>query len=492
MGTLFPAATYAAVRHDASAGARVSLLYAAGTLGAIAGGLAGGFVLMPAAGLPGSVLVIAFLEVSASTLALRGSGRAWTAACSATAIAVLVLAGAAARTWRPHLMTAGVFQYAQTYRHVPAHRLEARLARSEELLFYRDGLTATVTVTRDRQSPNRDLYVSTNGKIDGSSHSDMPTQRLSAHLPLVLHPDPRDVCVIGLGTGCTAGSASLHPLRSLKVVEIEAAMVEAARFFASDNHGLLANPRVAVNVTDGRLFLRTRPADFDVVISEPSNPWLAGASDLFTREFFALGARALRPNGIFCQWVQLYGLAPENLRMLVRTFVSVFPHTVVATTIADTDILLIGSREPVTVDLARIAARMTQTDIAGDLADPRVGIDSPLQLVSRLRMGPMETRAFAGEGLLHTDDRPLIAYRAPRDLYRWTRHLNSALIARHARGIARYLASSPTPEETASALRRLAELYEAFMPGGQEAADTREIAARLEGLQGTDLSTAGR
>ena len=172
----------------------------------------------------------------------------------------------------------------------------------------------------------------------------MPTQRLSAHLPLLLHPNPQQVCVIGMGTGCTAGSAGLHPVEKVTLIEIEEAMVEGARLFREHNHAVHENPKVDIRITDGRLFLNHKRQVFDVIISEPSNPWLAGVSDLFTREFFELGARALQDDGLFAQWVQLYSMSSENVKTLVRTFNSVFPYTYLVSTIPDTDMLLIGSK----------------------------------------------------------------------------------------------------------------------------------------------------
>jgi spermidine synthase len=373
-------------------------------------------------------------------------------------------------------MTSGMYKYAGAYTAEDASTLSDTLTEKQELLFYEDGLTATITVLRDKE--DQELFIATNGKIDGSSGSDMPTQRLAAHMPLLLHPDPRRMAIVGLGTGCTLGSASLHGLERLTCLEIEQAMVDGARLFAEHNQAVLDNPHAEVLVTDGRLFLQLHLDTFDIVTSEPSNPWLAGVSHLFTQEFYELGARALREGGVFAQWVQLYGLGPDMLRTAMRTFGEVFPHVYVFSTLPYSDLLLLGSQEPLDFDLRRLEARLEEAAIADDLRDERVGIRSALGLVSRLRMGPEAFRAFVGEGPLHRDDLPLISYEAPRDLYRDTAVLNWQELGRHAPGVAPYLTGLPDdPGARARAWVTLAACYRRFLRSSGP--EEKEIASRL-------------
>ncbi|HVS12708.1 MAG TPA: fused MFS/spermidine synthase [Thermoanaerobaculia bacterium] len=470
MGGLLPAAARLRVVSPRRTAHEVSVLYVANTVGAIVGSLAGGFVLVPTIGIRGTLaLAVTAQAIGALVVAVEGrlvGGRsqvpAWAAALSLVAGLALI------PPWPSHLMAAGVFDKAELRQAERAGELRTRVARGTQLLYYRDGLTATVTVTRDRASRNADLYISTNGKIDGSSHLDMPTQRISAHLPILLHPDPRTVCVIGLGTGCTAGSAALHPA-AVTVVEIEPAMAEGARFFAADNHGVVDDPDVDLRLTDGRLFLRLRPDQFDVLISEPSNPWLAGASDLFTREFFELARDALRERGIYGQWLQIYGLSPDTFRLLVRTFAEVFPHSYLASTLVRTDVLLIGAKAPLAVEPEGIARRMAGP-VAEDLADPRVGVHDVWELLARIRLGPNEIAALAGAGPLNTDDLPRVAYRAPLERYQSTRDANWELLQRHDRGGADWLhATAGDRELLEAAWRRV------LQAGRYHGADTLEV-----------------
>ncbi|MFQ5656673.1 MAG: fused MFS/spermidine synthase, partial [Candidatus Methylomirabilales bacterium] len=480
MGGLFPAAARMVVQDPRQTGEKVGHLYAWNTVGSIYGSFTAGFILIPLLGIRITLLVAVAAQCAGAVVSVLGGDKKHTAKLVGGGAVVLLLVMLLTPPWHQHLMTSAMHYYASSYHAKGAEDLKAQLERQERLLYYRDGLSATITVTQDLRSRNRDLYIATNGKIDGSSHFDMPTQRLSAHIPLLFHPDPKDICVIGMGTGVTAGSASLYPVQRVSVVEIESAMVQGAKFFQKHNHAVHDSPKVNIRITDGRLFLQLHPRAFDVVVSEPSNPWLAGTSDLFTVEFFELGARALREGGIFVQWVQIYQMAPENVRTIVRTFARVFPHVYLVSTIPDTDIVLLGSKHPFPLDLGRAHRRMKQREVYQDLTDPRVGIHSIFDLAARFRMGPNEIRYFVGPGPLHTDDLPIIAYNAPKDIYRDTRKENMDLLARYARGIGPYVHGlSLSPEKRQRFFQLLASSYRAFLPGGKEAA----VAERLASIQ---------
>ena len=447
MGGLFPAAVRIIVRDPRQTSRGVGSLYAWNTVGAIGGSVAAGFLLIPLLGIRATLLLAVAAQCVAAVVVVNAGERRAVAA-SAAAVGVCLVVFWVTPPWHHQLMSSAMYKYASSYAEIEEEGLRGTLEEREELIYYRDGLTATVTVLRAPESPNQDLFICTNGKIDGSSHYDMPTQRLAAHAPLLFHHDPREVCVIGMGTGCTAASAALHEsVDRVTVVEIESAMVEGARYFWKHNHLVHENPKVDIQVTDGRLFLRMNSKRFDVVISEPSNPWLAGCADLFTTEFFGFGARALQSHGLFCQWVQLYGLSPDSLRTIVRSFSAVFPYVHVISTIEDTDILLLGSRHPFALNIDRARLRMGQEEIHQDLADPRVNIDTIQQLASRFILGPEEVNAYIGSGPLHTDDLPVIAYLAPKDLYRDTRRENMLLLAHYAKGTTRNVQCSDPRSE---------------------------------------------
>lgn len=472
MGMLFPLGLRIALGDGARPATDTGRMYLANTLGCVVGALVTGFVLIPQAGILATLLIAAGLICYAIILVqaeIRGPlGQA--------VLALLVLLGYGAGwsvtpRWDAQLMSSGISEYARNFRNMPARYLPQELARRTELLYYKDGITATVTVSRDRVSRDRDLYIATNGKIDGSSHFDMPTQKLSAHLPLLLHENPREVAVIGLGTGVTAGSATLHEqVDRVKVIEIEPAMVQGARYFSEFNQGVLDSEKAEVTITDGRLHLTLANRAYDVISSEPSNPWIAGVAGLFTEEFYRLGRDALREGGLFAQWLQIYDMETEDVRSVINTFQSVFPHSYVAMTIIGTDLLLLGSTEPVSMDLDRIGARMRQAEVALDLADIRLRINSPEELLARIWMAPAEVREFSRNAPRHRDDWPFLMYRAPLSRYLDTRRLNTAAIAGASAGLLpELLARGSEPDH----LDRLSRAYDEYVPRDLRWPDSR-------------------
>lgn len=426
MAGLLPTAMIAVVHAHGRAARRVGALVAWNTAGAVGGSLAAGFVLVPLLGMRGAVLAATAVLCAAAAVA------SWRWMLPGAVL--FAVAAAATPAWNEILMSKSMAHYAGHYQKLDEGGLEANLLWAEEIVYYRDGINATVAVTRSRRRGDEQRFLLTDGKYDGSSRSDLPTQRLSAHVPLLLHPSPREIGVIGLGTGCTAGSAALYG--RVEVAEIEPAVAEAARWFEKENHGLAG---VEIRFVDGRRWLRERRGAFDVVISEPSSPWRAGSADLFTLEAFRLGAGALREGGIFCQWVNLYGMSPENLRTIVRTFLEVFPHAYIVSPLLHADILLVGAREPFEVDVARIAERMARPEVADDLAHAAIRIRTVEAFVAHLRLAPPQTRALAGAGPLNTDDLPRVAFSAPRDVYKQTRDANEDLLSGHAAGVADFV-----------------------------------------------------
>jgi len=237
-----------------------------------------------------------------------------------------------------------------------------------EVLFYRDGINGTVSVHREGQY----LFLRVNGKMDAGNRLDMPTQLMLGHLPLLVHQDPRAVLLIGLGSGITAGAVVRHPIERLDVVEIEPAVVEASRFFAWEHGDVLKDSKVHAVIADGRNFLLTTSNRYDVIISEPSNPWIGGLASLFSVEFFQLARQRLNPGGIMAQWVQGYNLLPDDLRMVVKTFRSVFPATTVWNATRG-DFLLLGRAESTPLNLTLFETRFPRIRADLDAAVARQG-----------------------------------------------------------------------------------------------------------------------
>ena len=406
LGLSFPLLFHLEEGRSLSAQRAAGRLYAWNTAGAIAGALGAQLWLVPRLGLQAPYLVFAGLLLAAATAAVARSRGVRAPYAGAAALAVAVAAMVAAPRWKPWdpvLASAGVYRYGLQWHEAlaPVSDLGAWLRSQRSLVFYREGAEAVVAVSEPLAS--RRPFLSVNGKTDaGSGVEDVVTQKLIAHVPLLLHTSPRRALVIGWGAGATAASAALHPLESLECVEIEPATWEAAPFFAGLSGRLKGDPRFRIVFADARNHLLRSRVSYDVVVSEPSNPWISGVSNLFTREFYELALGRLEPGGVFGQWFHYYDLEPADLKVELKTFVSVFPHAslwlVPPTAAADgsrnlgADLLLVGSREPQSIDWPKLERAFGDSRIGADLRSTRVLADATA-LAASWAMGRDEMRA---------------------------------------------------------------------------------------------------
>ena len=410
IGATFPCAVAMTARDPARMGEDVGHVYAANTLGAIGGVVLAGFALVPVVGIHRGLIVGAAVDLALAAALLgyqaaTGRRRGWVAAAACIALAVAVFA---LPPWDLAVMSSGPAVYAKQYQRADAPLRQ--VFRAHELLHYRDGPSGTVSVHRAGEH----VYLRVNGKTDASTDVDMMTQLMIGHLPMLTHPAPRRVLIIGLGSGITASAVARYPVERVDVVEIEPAVVEASRFFAHVHRDVLAGPRVHTVVADGRSFLLTTPERYDVIVSEPSNPWIAGLASLFTTEFFELARSRLHPGGVMLQWVQGYSLLPEDLRMVVRTFSTGFPHASVWGVRGD--FLLLGRAEPGALDPARVEERVRAVPgVMDDLA--RIDLRAWPAVFGLFMVAEADVARYLGPGRLNTDDRLPLEFSAPRALY---------------------------------------------------------------------------
>ena len=422
IGATFPCAVSAAARGEGRAGEDVGRTYAVNTLGAIVGSALAGLVLIPMMGLHASFRLAVSANLLLAVALFLGPPRPVRRRRQAAAVVAAVLAVGAwfLPPWSRDVLSSGVAVYAQQYQAFGWEKFRTR-AVPKTILYYRDGPTASVTVHHEGDN----LFLRVNGKTDASTSFDMVTQLMSGHLPMLLHPAAKDVLVIGLGSGVTAGAIAGYPLERLDLVEIEPAVVEAARFFGAYNANVLDNPKVHVSIADGRNYLLTTPRRYDVIVSEPSNPWIGGLASLFTVEMFQHARDRLQPGGLMVQWVQAYALQADDLKMVIRTFASVFPSTSVWGATAG-DFLLVGSVQPRPLDLRAVQQRLTANPTAPRLFGPTPGWP---ELMGYFQLGPEDTVRLVGEARLNTDDRLPLEFSAPRSLYLNTAETNRLLVA---------------------------------------------------------------
>ena len=420
LGAAFPLALSMAGDSQHSSARRFGLVYAVNTVGSVAGTLAAGFALIPRLGLPSTLAAAAFVLVGAAVVLVlfadTGPGQRTTAyVMSALALVAIVMAP----QWDRALLASGVYLYAPF---VPKSLdLETQL-KAGTLLYYKDGAPATVSVKRLTGTTT----LAVDGKTDASNRSDMLTQKLVAHIPLLLHPSPRSVAIVGLGSGVTLGAALSHPIEHADVLEISPEVVEASHYFDTENHHALADPRTNLIVGDGRSHVLLSRRQYDVIISEPSNPWIAGVASLFTREFFEGARDRLAPGGVMCQWAHTYTISERDLRSIVATFTAVFPNGT-AWMVNDNDVLMVASLDPVVPMLDNIERNWTRGHAAENLAE--VGATEPFHVLSLFSAGPAELARYSAGAELLRDDTMRLEFSAPRELHSTSAGGNDASFA---------------------------------------------------------------
>jgi hypothetical protein len=376
---------------------------------------------------------------------LYGLGAGWRPRSAWAWIAALWLVGAAAAAfqepWSRMALVRGSY-------------LGRGTCDSEEILFFRDGVDASVTVTTLNK---RDLVLRINGKPDASTESrDMYTQVMLGGIPMLLKPDARSVFVLGLGAGFTPSAALAHGAARVDVAEISGAVIKAAELFAARNGNVLRDPRVRLVQDDGRNFLQGRAGRYDVIICEPSNPWVSGMANLFSREFFGIARSRLNPGGVHAQWLHSYSMSPDDFAAILATFSSVFPHVQVWS-MSFGDYLLLGSDAPFVLPLDRMEKGFAAPAVK-DLYRA-IMITDVRQLANHyVAEGAALTPWLRGRRIL-TDDLPHLEYSAPRHLLRnESLAINAALYAAPGEPA---IAPGVDPGLSGEFLRRIAQMRKA-------------------------------
>jgi len=424
MGGAFPIVTRILARAETGIGRTVGEAYVASTVGSIVGAVLAGFTFVPLLGARGASVLASGMAIagglallSTRPLDLIPQARLWrgfeTGAAALAAGALILFLP----PWDPALVNSG--PYVNTARvlrdSARSGRTLEEAMRSLPIIWWREGVDGTIAVV---EGTDGQRSITLNGKPDASTEGDRVTQSLVAHLPMALHPDPKSALVIGLGSGMTAGSAAVYGVERLDVAEISEPVVEAARtYFAASNGAVLEDPRVRVLLGDARTTVGQGRGTYDVIISEPSNLYMAGVPELFTVEFFQLLRKRLAPGGVICQWIHAYNLAADDFKTVLRTFAEVFPAVSLWDAHLGSDFLLIGVLEgsgapPVSYD--RLVAVFADPKIAADLA--RMGIREPADLLGTFIAAGDKVRAFAGEGPLNTVDHNRLEFSVPRSM----------------------------------------------------------------------------
>ena len=422
MGMTFPLLTDLTARPDAARGTDVGAAYALNTIGSILGAVLTGFVLVVAWGTQ-TTLRVALVINGLAALAL-----AWAAArgiaegsaddrrlrvrvLGAGVLGMLtILAAAAAPGWSTRLIDLGPTIYARTKMDAPQRRafLEHRGTRQ---LAFKEGWNATVSVWENETG--RSLRV--NGKVDASDRGDMGTQVMLGLAPLAARPGATSGLVIGFGSGVTARVMSDVPgMTRVRIIEIEPAVLAMDTLFRHVNGDVLRRRGVQAIADDARSALQLSRERFDVIMSEPSNPWVAGIATLYTPEFFQIVRSRLADDGVFCQWVQLYQLPLPIVAGIVRNIREVFPHVEVWFG-ESYDLMVIASPRPITYDPAWVARLVGPNGAVDELAREWLSVDTPDQYFGRRLIGERGIDGLVARARFeHRDDRPRLEFVAAR------------------------------------------------------------------------------
>jgi spermidine synthase len=397
-------------------GAAVGRAYAANTLGAILGATSVGFFLMPRIGAFRLLAMTAAANLALALILRMRAARAesgqavqrqWlAAACNAALLAAVCFLTFSGAFYDPAVATFAAVMYYDIY---GGKLTAAEQAATVDVVFAEDGLNATISVGRAED------YIAerTNGKVD-ASNKDTLTQYMAGHLGMIFHPAPRRVLVIGFGSGMTVASvARYREVEHIDCVEIEPAVVHAAPHLEQLNRGVTRDLRVRIIFDDARNYLLSTREQYDLIISEPSNPWIAGVSALFTDEFYAQARAHLRPGGMLVQWVQGYALFPDDFRMVLSTFVPHFPRVTLWRG-ESPDYLLFAQTDLQPLRLERLRRLWSDEGLQKDY--DALDIMEPEGLLAFHRLDDVDLRRLLDPALRNTDDNSRLEFRAPRAL----------------------------------------------------------------------------
>ena len=405
MGASFPLVTKIYTGNARQLGRSIGNVYAVNTVGSILGAFCAGFILIPLLGIRPSIVLTVVLNTGIGCLLVLRGGRLTETTKSLlqgigigmpvlnVGLAVILLL----TVNQPLFLKSAIFKTQRP---------------GDTLVDYNEEVDATVTTLKDDEGVYR-LYVDTNQAAD-ASRWDSPSHRVIAHLPLLLHPRPKRALVVGFGMGLTSHSITQHGVR-VNAVELSSGVISAAqKHFTHVNGNVFENPLFNYRLNDGRNHILMTKTKYDMISTGIIHPLVsAGSSNIYTADFYRLCRRILSEDGIMCQWVPLHRLPEAHYKMIVRTFIEVFPHTTLWYKYTPDFVILIGTPEPLRIDYKNFMARAQIASIREGLATD--DLDGP-SLLDSFMMGPEAVRKYAGLGPVHTDNRPRLEFFRGADL----------------------------------------------------------------------------
>jgi len=400
MGASFPVVAQTLKFEMKDIGKGIGKVYLINTIGAIIGSFSAGFILLPLIGIQKSIIWTGAIPLLFGIILIyiskRSIARYFISILSIT-ISVIIIIFILRTGDIPKLISIG------------------KIDKGNEILYYKEGIAGTVLVSSQEtdltpfRKPVKRLWI--NGDpIAGEFRGALQLERLQAHLPLLFHPDPKDALIICFGTGSTAGAVGDHNVSEIYAVDISREVFNGGRYFSDGNRDILNNSRFKMIIEDGRNFLLITDKKFDLITSEPPPPSNAGIVNLYSREYYMLCKSRLKEGGMVSHWIPLHHLSEDDFKMLVSTFVSVFPHSTMWFT--KWDAIMIGSDKKLSIDFENLRERLNNKKIQESLKE--IGIFNPFQLLSTFMMDEEDLHKFIDGVPIVTDNNPYVEFTAPR------------------------------------------------------------------------------
>ncbi|MCJ7830392.1 MAG: hypothetical protein MUP74_03295, partial [Desulfobacterales bacterium] len=441
LGALFPFITqaYNASTHDdATLKSSVGLLYFYNTCGGVAGSLLAGFWMLPHLGVKTSLVAAGVFSILLAAVVLH---LAFARSLRNTLWAAGVAGAAVVFGWvSPQLdqtvLNAGLFSEMLDKDNFQK-RIDTAAPDLGQLLFFQEGVNNSVAVVANKfNDGNLTLHLSGNWVSSTEIHGRLHLKMLG-HLPMLFAERGHTVGVIGYGTGITTGAALQYPgVERVNVFELEPGVVRSSRYFDPLNNRPLEDPRVQLFMVDGRSHITFGRVNYDVITADPIHPYVAGAGNLYTRDFYRIVRRHLNPGGIFCQWVPLSAISSESYSTVLNTLHEVFPHLALFAFFGES--VVIASPTPLRVDWQTLTRRFQDSKVLADFQ--AIDFKTPFNLISFLLGAESQVDAYLAKlNRLNTDDNVWLEHRIPVDVLELTRVNLQELLS------ARLQASGPVP-----------------------------------------------
>lgn len=421
MGMSLPTASKIAVKKVTESGESVGRIFSINTVGTVVGSVLAGLFMIPFLGIKLTLEITVFLNIILVFLVLLTSQSIRLKIKLVTALSIVLCLGyyyisVKQENWVYAIMTSVVPRKINQMTPPKDYFtfLENEKSVHDEILFYKEGVGGTVVVSRKGD----EIQLYTNGKGDAGSQRDLRTQVSLAQTPMVLHPRPDSVFVIGFGAGTTIGNVMSHSrVKYAQVAEISPEVIEASEFFNHVNQEPLKDKRLKLIKDDGVSALRLSPNKYDVIISQPSNPWSAGVGNLFTDEFFRDCKAKLRYGGYVAQWFSLYEMSDKTLKMVIRTVLNQFEY-VSLWHIGTSDVLLLCSSTPFKFDMKDIEKNYGEVKHILD----KVNLNTlttflSQQMLSTDNIDKLKAYAYDMGTDINTENRPILESWAPENYF---------------------------------------------------------------------------